>query len=1119
MRANLIGGIPTTRGPNRTVLPTAQARLGTLQGPPPSTARTSLLRGAVLTGSTRPPVVSGTVTNIIGQRPATQSLLVNRSAPLPAPPILPPVNLKANPTTSAAERNRTVEETVQRENALPELVVTAATLSTFSYADMQKIAVAKVTHADMEGHGSINDPRMGSIVPTSPCDYCSLYDCPGHYGIIEFGNAGRIYNPAFIREIVAVLTCVCNSCGKLLISQNIYMEKGFNKMRFGKRLAALEDYCKTLTACTNNNKNEFLPGGPIAPCSRNPLYETKDLKENGKIMYRSYDVYSDKKSAKASPIEPMGLDDVAKILDKISVEDAKKLGYTPPSHPRNLIMQAILVPPINARVPTPDNGMMVYDQITKEYSTIIKKVLAINAVKDQTGRESAVHSLYTEVKELIFRTEGKKLGPMEFESIIQRIQGKSAILRKCIMGKRNDFCGRTVAGPDPTLKFGEIRLPAAWRDQLFAKERVTDFNRAYIIELMKQGEVKRVVSARTNMTSAYQESDQEKIRVGDWVYRRMRAGDRTACNRQPTLHRQSMMAYKIVLGEQLSIGFHMSYTSPLNLDFDGDETNIWFPQDFEVIAEAEYIMNVRQNIMSSEQNRPIMGMVMNSVTGAYLLTDDGVLVDDKLILYLQEMLHNRDSLPTLGERLERYGIHPRSGKAVFSMLLPPDFYYNHSGVLIMEGVLVQSRIRKSHIGASQRSIIQELWKKYGMERTCDFFTDAPWVIGKWLLERGLSVGISSVVNYVVDPTTGQEIDKNKKILDQELSKIYVQIDALGPVPEDPLEKEYHEQRTSNLVDIAEGIGLRLAREALDKNNPIGVQTDQGAGTKGSTANIGKIMGSVGQQHFRGSRLMPNITGNSRRLPNFDPYDTNPIAWGFIPESYYTGMTPVGLWSSHEAGREGILDTALGTADSGTIQHRMIKAFENVIVARDGSTRNIKDTLFSPCYNSGYDIGQMIKLGDGVHFIDLKREMEALNISRGWIPTEQALEITKRKQELNNLSANDPLFPRGPAPTPLPPIDTSFLADLNGYLDPSLFPNPKRLNLFEKARLIGTRAMQLSNNAKPLLDPIATGTIDPFELAVKEYEQGLLGKEVGGLYVVRRYPNGPYEKVYPTLENI
>lgn len=811
---------------------------------------------------------------------------------------------------------------------------------------------------------------------------------------------------------------------------------------------------------------------------------------------------------------PRPYDEVLTILDSLSEDALKGLGFTTGSHPRNMILRGILVPPVIARPPVHEGGAMHHDQLTHMYVTIMRKVLNIAA-----GKSGAVSELYIAVKQLIFKTEGKKMGMREFLSIVERIQGKNALLRGLLMGKRDNYCARTVAGPDPSLRYGQIGIPRAWAPVLTKKEKVTKFNIHHLTGLLEAGRVTHITPKRSGLRKFYDPKYQYRLQIGDVVERWLQNGDRVVNNRQPTLHRQSVMAYEVVLRDQLTIGLHLSYTTPMNCDFDGDENNIWSPQDFEVEAEAEILMNVKENIMSAEQNRPIMGLVMNSVTGVYLLTDPKTRIDDDLFAELITLITNQDVLRTLYARLVKYGVHPRSGQAIFSAMLPVDFYYNWKGVQIIEGVLIAGRLKKSHVGTSHRSIIQELYKKYGPQRTADFFTDAPWVVNKWLIERGFSVGLLDMVSLAIDDATGEEYDRNKRVLEQELAKIYVQLEALGGKLEDPIEESFRQRQINNLVNVAQGIGLRLAKDVLTGENSIGVMTDQGAGTKGGIANIGQMMGSVGQQYYRGERLKPTLTGGRRLLPTYDEDDHNPEANAFIPVSFFTGLSPEGLFFLQAGGREGLLDTALKTAETGAMQHRMIKAFENIIIGYDGSIRNTIGTLFAPMYNAGYDISEMLAVEtpgkpEFSSFIDLKSVIMELNMKRGWVPKgiNDDIVAARRKAAEEMKDAPEIILPT-PDPTYVksPPVtETAITYDIKV---PVVRQGPiLKLTKFERARIVGTRATQLSNDAPPLV-PIGEET-DPVKIAIMEYQAGVLE-----LYIVRKFADGSYQVVRPTLQNI
>lgn len=1006
-------------------------------------------------------------------------------------------NESVNQMSNAARRDG-VTSTTDKINQLPILTIKKSVISLLSQTEMINLQSVKVDkHNTLDGNGSVNDPRMGDVSLNRPCQLCKQIDCPGHFGYIEFKSL--IYNPVFIKEVAHVLSCVCNDCAGLLITEDTIREKGYMNLSYEKRLAEMKNYCVDI-ACTRTHKED------VTACKKNPVFITTNIQEKGEISYKTGD-------GKHDSLQVYTIERVYEILNRISIEDARLMGFPKGVHPRNMIMAGILVPPIIARPPVIEKGQIHYDQLVYAFKNIVAKADEIKKSGSIHGAKVKSAELYPLVKQLIFKTEGKKVGQKDLQSIIERIQGKKAIMRELLMGKRVNYCARTVAGPDNTLKFGQIRIPRVWRNVLTKKIRVTNFNYEELKKLLEEGKITHIISARTSLRRIVDLKRKNTFEIGDVVERWLQDGDRMVINRQPTLHAKSMMAYRVVLGKQLTIGLHLSYTTPMNCDFDGDENNAWAPQDFEVDAEIDNILNVKLNIISAEQNKPTMGLVMNSISGAYILTDENIRITDTQFQQIIDIMSDRSQIKTLYKRLERYGVHPRSGHALFSTLLPEDFYYDQKGVLIIDGVMISGRLTKSHLGTSHRSIIQDLHKKYGAERTAEFMTDAPVLINKWLIERGFSVGISDCINLEIDPVTGQEYDKNERILAQELAKIYVQIDALGGKVEDQMEESYRLQQINNLVNIARGIGLRLAKEVLVGDNAIAIMTDQGSGAKGGIANIGQMFGSVGQQYYRGQRLKPTISNGRRLLPVFDMDDNDPVANAFIAKSLYTGLSPEDLFNLQAGGREGILDTALKVSDTGHMQRRMGKAFENIVIGYDGSIRNTIGTLFSPLYNSGYDVAEMIAVEhkskkDFTSFIDIQALAGELNSKRGWVP-EKTFGIIQTNVA-KNTDHKETILPKNDYKVFIPIVENLDFDVKNVPEIPNI-----RLTKFEKARLIGARATQLSHNASPLVD--LNGMIDPVDIATKEYNTGTLG--INGYYIIRKYPDGTHFKVAPTLENI
>jgi DNA-directed RNA polymerase beta' subunit/DNA-directed RNA polymerase subunit K/omega len=796
------------------------------------------------------------------------------------------------------------------------------------------------------------------------------------------------------------------------------------------------------------------------------------------------------------------------------------------SHPRDLIMKGILVIPRIARPRIFRKEQTIHSSTSIFYLRIIKQLELISEidVEIRTGKQSkriqtrrkeskrnrkpltakedqeySIKNLYVRVRDLIFgkkqdkaylsKNKNTNLGTDPL-SIYELIQGKTALIRQGMMGKVVSYCGRTVAGPDSSLKFGEIRIPQVWASILTKRITVTSFNIDYLTELLSNDDIsnRKITHIERRGTGILKKIAKRRynLKIGDVVNRWLENGDRITVNRQPTLQKQSMMKYTVVLGNPLTIGLHLSYTTPMNADFDGDEVNAWDPQDFEVEAESEIIMDVKNNIMSVGQNRPSMGLVMNSVTASYLISKLNYIVNPGTFEELFNLIIPSESNQTLRSRLKEFGVNPYSGDAILSALLPDKFYYNQKGILIINGVLIAGRLKKSSVGASSRSIIQDLYKNTNKDAVVNFFTNASWILNKWILERGFSVGLLDMINLYLDKNSQTEKDKNIEVLNKELANIYNVLETLATKLDDPIEESFRQKQITNLSNVTTGIGIKLADDALTPDNSIAVMTEKGAGTKGAVANIGQMMGAVGQQFLYGERMPMSITGGTRALPTFDPNETNPEAYGFIPTSFFTGLNPESLFFLQAGGRPSLLDTALKTQETGSMQHKMIKAFENIVIANDGSIRNSLGYIFTPVYNGGYDTAEMVMTDDRLEFssfIDIKSLADELNLENGWIPehVNDYISIDKNNNIYNNV---------------LPEVEYIHINDTTDYTLQD--PNPNEINYFEFSRVIGTRAKQLENNEEPLVD--IGDELDFVNIAMMEFAAGKLQD----IKIVERY---------------
>lgn len=920
------------------------------------------------------------------------------------------------------EEREVMYQRMRRETAkIPEMMLIESIATSYSFDQMKKMAVCEVLNTRETGMFSVNDTRMGTKDADTYCQTCSGDRCDGHFGLIPLNVA--MYNPVHVDKIVMTMAMICVSCGGFLMPVNklspkelaefnvadddrrmeLFMEvldrEGVLRLKSDRRFKALHDLCKG-GKCINRDVDPCITRG-VAPCppriqkpsgcTDNPKFMTDQSKKKGKIFYKDED----------GDEMIMPICEVDALLNCISDEDAKLMGFKPEfeAHPRNMILRGILVvPPSSRPPPTTDSltGLMRIDGFTETYINLVRLNNEILTSSDEKKKQKAIDRLYKVYRDFLL---GKDL---RVQSIMEMIQGKRGMFRGLLGGKTVNFCARTVLGPDPSLKFGQIRVPEVFAPVLTPQVRVNHLNINYLKKLLANGRITIII--RKGRKIKVEEGQVYTLKIGDKISRWLQDGDTIVFNRQPTLSKQSMMAYDVVLGKQLTIGLHLSATSPHNADFDGDEGNLWTLQGVEARAEAKNIMHVTNCIMSTIHNKPAIGLVMDVITGAYLLTDPKTEVDDLLFNESISIMSRQDQLNTLYERLERYNVPYRSGRALFSALLPEDFNYNHAGVLIIDGVLIQGRITKKHIGTAHRSIVQELWTNYNRDRAVDFLTDAPWLIDNWLVEEGHTVGIDDCIKLEKmtveeeDPDTGEvrlvekEINRNKEAVRKYLAQVKVNIESIGPKTEDPLEEEIREREIVTEVNSVKGLGTRIAKEAMVEGNRIGVMADTGGGAKGGLFNVAQIMGAVGQQFYKGKRLAPTLTRGTRCLPMFDPDDPNPEARGFCVNSFWEGLSPAEFFFHMQGGREGLMDTALKTADTGDLSARMRKALADVQIAMDGSVRSVTGPLFQYVYGAdGYDVSYTMKVptigyDNMAAFIDVRSVANSLNINSGWVPS-------------------------------------------------------------------------------------------------------------------------------------
>lgn len=883
------------------------------------------------------------------------------------------------------------------EQNIPELFIESAIFSFYSNEEIEKMSVAEIKYPTDEGLNSVNDPRMGSTKYDTVCSTCEMQDtqCTGHFGHIRL--VSPIYNPLAFDTIIRVLRSVCNSCGGLFftkdeIENNTY---GFMSVSANDRLKIIEKMSLNKecirphipvsqfigTACAPDPQEIISEIGPVAPCVPNPKYISESSKNIGRIMYRC--IYGDDLETE----HVRSINDVFNILNRITDEEANILGFDTVlgAHPRNFIIKNLVVIPPCSRPVAVMEGIEKPHYYTDVYITIVKNnnEAAQNKNVNPNKYIDAIDRVSSEYRKLVVKGEGASSRGIPFKSIMDMIQGKEGLIRSSLMGKRVNFAARAIIGPDPTLRFGQIGLPRELAKQLTVPEIITSSNIDYFTSLIQKGEINRVKigSGRNrDQIKSVSATSTHTLRPGDTVHRWLRDGDYVIINRQPTLHKLGMMGVEVKVMDGLTTRLHMSYTSPFNADFDGDEMNIHVPQTPEAMEEVKNLMGVKKCLMNAQNNMPAMALVFDSLL-VYLMTQPEVMIDEDVWMDSLMIMTSQDQLVTLDKRLEKHYVPKFSGRALFSALLPEDFYYiskdDNNSVIIVDGILISGYISKKQVGISSGSIIIELFKRYGEERTVNFLTDAPWIVNKYLLQRGFTVGLKDCMP--LHP-------KSHDILRERMAEVRKFAESVKINLEDPNELRRQENAIRARIDRATQFGNRVMDEAIPPDNNLKIAAVSGA--KGSNLNIAQITTAIGQQALFGERLKPTITGGTRCLPYFKEGDTDPAARGYCYNSFSTGLSPAELFFHQTAGREGLIDTAVKTGKIGYSHRRITKMLEDLIVGFDGAVYNSNKDIIQFAYGEdGLNGGELQKLKIGTDtiasFINIGQMVGQINASYGY----------------------------------------------------------------------------------------------------------------------------------------
>lgn len=848
-------------------------------------------------------------------------------------------------------------------------VVKKISFDVLSKQDVLDMSVVEINQLKSDQPGGLYDPRMGpTIITKEKCPTCNLVmkECAGHFGHIVLHKP--VFNPLYEKEIQKLLKNFCFSCGNIYYSVE---DVDVKKTKLDKYQVCV--HCAVVQ----------------------PTWEEDEKQE----MFTHINMRF-KDSDKLVTVDP---EDALQLFRNYNKDDLRLLDCH--TDPCNFVLEVLpVLPPTTRPIVVIDDGKICDDDLTFQYLEILKANRALASGKQEYRK--ALRNLYFKIASLFnnsackskHNTNGKPV-----KGIKERLSTKNGLIRENLMGKRVEQSGRTVIGPDPTLLLDQIAVPEEFGNVLSVQEEVNRHNLQWIVELLNKGQISfirrqrdsdcvediNVKFARMVIGTRLQPGDivirggrelaPELVRAlatGDFVLRKgsvfqytpdglkdldVRIGDRVdillkendyvLLNRQPTLHKGSMIALRTIVRPGKNLRFNLCITKSLNADFDGDEGNIHVPQKHNARCEMMELSSVKNHLLSQRNGQANIVLVQDNLTSLYLMSVEQTAMPRHrffdLCMHLVDRSGNTLSPDSIMRLLKAKNIDLDAVKSTdcISICLPDTYSYD---TCIRNGKWVPGSVFNKKV---MTSILQRTVFVYDADTTVQMINNLTFISNQWLYHRSFSIGLEDCLTTTktMIPETIQRCFTESKQLEEQISHPGIR-----------------ESRVQGCLNKARDVGMKMSKDGLDKKNNF--LSTLNSGSKGDFFNIAQIAGCLGQQNFRGTRIENYLNHGKRSLFHNDWVITNDKdkyeSRGFIRHSFLRGLNPREAFFHSMPGREGITDTALGTGLSGYCQRRIIKLMEDISIHNDGTVRDEKNNIYQFTYGElGLDCTTSLPLRD------------------------------------------------------------------------------------------------------------------------------------------------------------
>ncbi|KPI44783.1 DNA-directed RNA polymerase III subunit RPC1 [Cyphellophora attinorum] len=831
------------------------------------------------------------------------------------------------------------------------------------------------------------DKRMGVSIKSDVCSTCGLplQTCNGHFGNIKL--VLPVYHVGYFKK----------DCSCILLSEvdrrrflAQIRRAGNDDMRVAKAVRNVTEQCKKAKECyqCGSTNGQVRKAGSQSLKIMHHKFKTfdastrKDKMSNVPLEKQAFDSsfdFAKRTNTELDKHVKKAMDDLdalrtLKLFRRISRADRELLGLRD-TKPQSFLWLQIPAPPVAIRPSVGQEGSSTEDDLTAKLGDIVQ---ANNALRDALKKGAPVQSLiehwdYLGLQLAMYiNSDVPGLAKAEFgkqiRGLVQRLKGKQGRFRGNLSGKRVDFSGRTVISPDPNLNIDEVAVPVLVAKNMTYPEVVNRYNYKKLQERVRNGAkqwpganfiTKKATNVKHNLRFGNRQMLANNLQDGDVIERHLEDGDIVLFNRQPSLHKLSILSHRVRVRPHRTFRLNECVCNPYNADFDGDEMNLHVPQTEEARTEATQLMGVKHNIVTPKNGEPIISAIQDFITAAYLLSSLDVFYDRKTFVTICcGMLEpgERFDLPTPAI------FKPQAlwtGKQVFSVMIKPDRHSNvavnldascrdhkvyHPGLhrdlqddsflCIRNSEVLCGRMDKATVGAGKKnSVFYVLYRDFGPDAAAKAMTRLSRLCARWLGNQGFSVGISDVT----PPEMLRQVkdDKIKEVFDQ--CKEFTSDSKAGRLKrragmDDAATLEAEQIRV--LSTVRTEIAGILTKQLSKHNAPMVMAL---SGSKGSNVNVAQMAALLGQQDIEGKRVQDGF--QDRTLPHFVKHERSPESKGFVSNSFFSGLLPYEFLFHAVGGRVGLVDTAVKTAETGYMSRRLMKSLEDLSTQYDQTVRN------------------------------------------------------------------------------------------------------------------------------------------------------------------------------------